>query len=240
MTRQTIKQTILHAALGLGILAGAQIAGAPAAEAAVQRIDCPVSQIRREVTTSLPSGWWNTPIVNALQDVRVITLGGRTALQCRYGAAGSIQRYAPRGATCTARGNHFVCQTRSAGGGGANPGTFSTGPLTIRQTFTADLDRGVVGNARVADIWFEADTATLLYITPRNGAQIAVGNRRNRGYAGCRRERYSRSRVSLRDVPEGSYVSVRTNEGRISQFRVNDISRGSPKTLKLGYTTWNR
>jgi hypothetical protein len=36
----------------------------------------------------------------------------------------------------------------------------------------------------------------------------------------------------------GSYVCVRTNEGRISQFRINAISSGSPRTLSLGYTTW--
>jgi hypothetical protein len=48
----------------------------------------------------------------------------------------------------------------------------------------------------------------------------------------------SANRVSLRDIPVGSYVCVKTNEGRISQFRVNGISSGSPKTLSLGYTTW--
>lgn len=39
-------------------------------------------------------------------------------------------------------------------------------------------------------------------------------------------------------MPVGPYVRVRTNEGRISQFRVNAVSGGPPKTLKLGYTTW--
>ena len=39
---------------------------APAAPAKAETITCPHSQIRREVTTALPGGWWNTPIVNSL------------------------------------------------------------------------------------------------------------------------------------------------------------------------------
>ena len=117
------------------------------------------------------------------------------------------------------------------------PRIFSTGHIILRQTYTADLDRNS-NRKRDKDIWFEAETRDLLYITPINGAKISVGNRRNRGYAGCAAARYSRGRVSLSDIPVGSYICVKTNEGRISQFRVNEISRRSPKVLKIGYTTW--
>lgn len=198
-----------------------------------ERIDCPHSKIRREVTTSLPSGWWNTPIVNALTELRIVTIGGKTALQCRYGPAGSIQRYAPEGANCRTVGRAFECETAAAGAS-----TFSTAALDIPQTWTADLDRGSVGAGADADIWFQAETADLLYIAPRNGARLGVGDRSNRGYAGCDSARLGRDRVSLRDVPVGSYICVRTNEGRISQFRINDVTGGTPKTLKIGYTTW--
>lgn len=216
-----------------GCAAFAALCAALPQTASAERINCPHSQIRREVTTSLPSGWWNTPIVNSLTEVRVITIGGRKALQCVYGGAGRIQRYAPDGATCRTAGRAFECDTAAA-----RPRTFSTAALEIRQTWTADLDHGAVGNSAAADIWFQAETADLLYISPRNGARLGVGDRSNRGYAGCSSARFTRNRVSLRDIPVGSYVCVRTNEGRISQFRVNDISGGSPKTLKIGYTTW--
>ena len=39
-------------------------------------------------------------------------------------------------------------------------------------------------------------------------------------------------------VAVGTYVCVKTNQGRISEFRMNHISGGSPKKLKIGYTTW--
>lgn len=220
--------------LALGFVGTGMVGFATTAEAAAQQIDCPHSQIRREVTTGLPDGWWNTPYVGSLQGTRVVEIGGRKALQCRYGPAGDIQRYAPDGATCTANARGFVCQTA----GVVAPRTFSTGPLEIPQTWTADLDRGVVGDNGAADIWFQAETADLLYLVPRNGAQLGVGNRTNRGQAGCAAARFSANRVSIRDIPVGSYICARTNEGRISQFRVNAISGGSPKTLSLGYTTW--
>jgi len=45
--------------------------------------------------------------------------------------------------------------------------------------------------------------------------------------------------VRLADVPVGSYVCVRTNEGRISQFRMNAITpAAAASTLTIGYTTW--
>lgn len=201
--------------------------------ARAERIDCPLAQVRREVTTTLPSGWWTTPIVNSLTEARVASVAGRTALQCIYGPAGSIQRYAPDGATCRVSGRSFDCQVARAGAR-----TFSTGPIDIPQTYAADLDRGGVGSGAQADIWFQAETADLLYLVPRGGARIGVGDRSNRGFAGCSGARFTTERVSLRDIPAGSYVCVRTGEGRISQFRVNAVSGGSPRTLSIGYTTW--
>jgi hypothetical protein len=220
--------TRLALAAGIGLLA---TVGSALADS---NISCPLSQARRTVTDTLPSGWWTTPIVNRLSDTKVQNIGGDPALICVYGSSGSVQRKAPRGETCRAVSGGFRCVSavRPAG-----PRTFSTGPLSVRQTFLFDLDRGRVAKPG-ADMWFQAETRDLLYLVPRNGAKIGVGNRSNRGLAGCRTARMSGNRVSLRDIPVGSYVCVKTNEGRISQFRVNGLSSGSPKTLSLGYTTW--
>jgi len=114
------------------------------------------------------------------------------------------------------------------------PVTFSTGPIDLPQTFTANLDNGTVGGGGV-DIWYQAVTAVEKYITPRNGATIAVGDGSNRGYEGCLMESFSGDDVPLADIPVGTYVCVKTNQGRISQFRVNGFMG---TTMKLGYTTW--
>ena len=112
--------------------------------------------------------------------------------------------------------------------------------LDIPQTYLADLDEGAVVNNSSADLWFHAVTAWEMYLEPRNGARFWVGNGSNRGYDGCSSGggSYSTARVPLDDVPVGTYVCVRTNGGRYSQFRVNSLSSGYPKNLKIGYTTW--
>ena len=198
-------------------------------------ITCPLDKARRTITDKLPDGWWTTPIVNRLSETKISKIGGRPALLCIYGSSGSVQYYAPKGHTCKAKSRGFRCTTMAA-----RPKTFSTGKIDIRQTFTFDLDRGRVGDRDKADIWFQAETQDLLYLVPRNGGRMSVGNRSNRGYAGCSTARYSSNRVSLRDIPVGSYICARTNEGRISQFRVNKVSHGTPKTLSIGYTTWKQ
>jgi len=206
---------------------------AAAARAAAVHINCPVDQIKREITSPMPGGWWNTPLVNNLSETKIMNIGGEPALMCIYGASGSIQRKAPAGATCTAVAGGFNC----ASGGVVAPQTYSTGPITLKQTFLADLDSNADGNAN-ADIWFQAETATQRYLTPKNGAKLALGDLSNRGLAGCSAAHFSAGRVSLSDIPVGSYVCVKTNEGRISQFRLNGISGAAVKTLQLGYTTW--
>jgi hypothetical protein len=127
------------------------------------------------------------------------------------------------------------------GGGGGQPPfpqapVYSTGLLEIPQTFEFDLDEGEVDGG-TSDLWFQAQ-GSQLYLNPRNGAQIGVGNKTNRGYIGCANEVYSPNRVSLNTLAPGNYVCVVTSDGRVSQFRVNAILGGSPKTLRIGYTTW--
>lgn len=201
---------------------------------ASMRVACPLPRATRTITDRLPEGWWTTPLVSDLGTTRIQVIAGRRALQCVYGQSGAIQREEPQGYSCVAVAGGFNCRR-----GTSNPGTYSTGQVRLRQTYLVDLDAGRVVEAG-ADLWFEAETSSRLYLTPRNGAQIWVGNRANRGYQGCLAGTFSASRVPLSAVPVGSYVCVRTNDGRISQFRMNGISPGSPKTLTLGYTTWNR
>lgn len=114
------------------------------------------------------------------------------------------------------------------------PDTFSTGPIDLQQTYTANLDNGNVGGGGT-DIWYQAVTAVEKYISPQAGAGLALGDGSNRGYEGCSEESFSSDSIPLADVPPGTYVCAKTNQGRISQFRVNGFVG---TTMKLGYTTW--
>lgn len=114
------------------------------------------------------------------------------------------------------------------------PVTYSTGPINLPQTHMANLDNGNVGAAG-ADIWYQAVSPVQKYITPRNGAVLALGDGSNRGYAGCAAESFSGNKIPLWSLPIGSYVCAKTNQGRISQFRLNGYTG---TTMNLGYTTW--
>ncbi len=118
------------------------------------------------------------------------------------------------------------------------PRTLHTGLLVVPQTYTVDFDTGTVGTGPgKPDIWFEAETSTLLYITPRNGARMSIHST-SQGLAGCKAARSLSGRVSLNDIGVGTYICVQTDEGRTAQFRINAISGGSPKDLDIGYATW--
>lgn len=229
LTRYSLIVTVLFGAF----------AGSALAETTIR---CPLSQAKRTITDPLPRGWWTTPVVDRLSGTRVQQIGGRPALVCLYGNSGSVQRKPPVGQTCTPTRRGFRCVSGSPRpgprrGSGTEPRAAAAGTITVRQTYMFDLDRGRE-QRRGADFWFEAETRDLLYLTPKNNARIGVGNRSNRGFAGCSRARFSGNRVSLRDIPVGSYVCAKTSEGRISQFRVLALSSGSPKTLRLRFTTW--
>ncbi|HHL20963.1 MAG TPA: hypothetical protein ENJ52_05485 [Aliiroseovarius sp.] len=117
------------------------------------------------------------------------------------------------------------------------PVTYSTGGIKLAPGEHADLDDGTKGGSGT-DIWYRSGGAGLLArVKPIRGAKIALGDGSSRGYAGCSAASYSTDPVPLWMMPVGTYVCVKTNQGRISQFRVNSTAGGK---LKIGYTTWAR
>lgn len=231
-------------------LAGSAIAAlicAAAGSASAADIECPLSQAKRTIVDPLPGGWWTTPQVNSLSETKIVTIGGQKALMCIYAGSGSIQRTAPTGMLCSTKLTGFKCTPPVVYlppvglpplAPLAPPVTFSTDIVVVPQTYEVNFDNGNVGGGSGADLWFQAVTSTERYLTPINGAKIAVGDRSNRGRDGCRVASYSTARVLLAAVPVGSYICMKTNQGRTSQFRMNAITGLSVKNLEMGYTTW--
>jgi hypothetical protein len=79
-----------------------------------QQVQCPVPEVRTEITTRLPKPWWNTPQVGKLQGLAVQDIGGQKTLVCRYWAYGtqvSVMRLFPEGThACSPVSDHFVCR----------------------------------------------------------------------------------------------------------------------------------
>jgi hypothetical protein len=114
----------------------------------------------------------------------------------------------------------------------------SSGELAIQQTYMANLDAGTIGSGG-ADIWFEAQTATQRYVTPRNGAKIKKVTLATHDGCEAASGSLSSSKINITSLPAGSLVCLRTNEGRLGAFRVNSTVGPSPGILHISFTTWD-
>ncbi|MCP5038930.1 MAG: SH3 domain-containing protein [Rhodobacteraceae bacterium] len=116
------------------------------------------------------------------------------------------------------------------------PDVYRTGSISIASSYTANIDNGVVGgNSSHTDLWHHAINAAVRRLEVQNGAKMALGDGSNRGYLGCKAASFSSNPVPFASLTVGTYVCVKTNVGRISQFRVNGYDG---TTLKIGYTTF--
>ncbi|MCI4666208.1 MAG: hypothetical protein MRY74_15965 [Neomegalonema sp.] len=237
---------VITGALAFSVVAGAGIIVSSSDASAQARrvlIKCPLVQAQRTITNRLPRGWWTTPIVSRLSGTRIMNIGGKPSLVCQYGASGSVQRLQPRGARCRTTPTGFFCRVSgrpgNPGGPGGRPQTFRTGGLVIPQTFLADLDSGRVRRGG-ADIWFQAKTQRAKFITPYGRAMISYAGGRQRGYRGCASARYTKRSLRLSPSMIGRYVCMKTDSGRISEFRINGMvgAWGGVQQLRLGFTTW--
>lgn len=99
------------------VLATLMLPYGSAAFAATQNVECPVARVEAKLTTQLPDGWWYTPTVNSLQEVRIQNIGGQHTLMCMYKAFSgqvAVMRQVPAGARgCKAdkKRLRFVCFT---------------------------------------------------------------------------------------------------------------------------------
>ena len=212
-------------------LTGLALMTLPASAAFIQ---CPGATMKREITTPLPNNWWQTPIVAGLQSTAIQTIGGKPTLVCKYGAAGQIMRLKPPLQTCNPVSGGFQCSGIIQPQPQPNP-IKSQGTINLPQTYTANLDNGQVTQAG-ADLWYEAVNPIVKFLVPRNGATMWVGGASAQGENGCAAGPFAGSKIPLLLVPAGTHICVKTDQGRISEIRVNGYGG---TTLTMSYTTWN-
>ena len=109
-----------------------------------------------------------------------------------------------------------------------------TRTVTLRELRQLNLDNGsttFVG----ADLQFRSLLNGVQYMKSINGAKISVGNLSNRGYNGCKAANFSSQVVTKRQAPVGSYICVKTNQNRISQYRVLGYTNTS---IRINFRTY--
>jgi len=116
---------------------------------------------------------------------------------------------------------------------------YSAKKIDVPQTYTADLDEGVVAPpAGNKDIWFNAVSAAEKYLVPQNGALLKKWASGAPSFEDCKGAALSGSSIPLADVPITSWVCFKTNMGRYGRFEVENITAGPVQTMTLDYRTW--
>jgi hypothetical protein len=206
--------------------------------AAAETIDCPSSTLERTVRPSPPSGWYTTPVRSRLTETRITTIGGQLTMMCIYGEAGSVQREVASGQTCTARSGGFECSSGGAPALAPASEVHSEGAFSVRGTYEFDLDAGAESARSAAEFWYEIVRDGDTYFTPRGGARLAAMGASAPSYGDCTSATYSSARTRVETL-RGPWLCVRTNEGRISRFRIDGVDRLSrPQRMTITYTTW--
>ena len=140
----------------------------------------------------------------------------------------------------------------SCSGGATTPSTPMAGTIyrqatvKLEQTFQLDLDTGTFppGVGVGADIWFQALTDQLRYLTPARsqGAALAVTGETSPGFSGCAAARLSGAEIPIESLTTGLYLCASTSEGRIAEIRIVEPAgpSGPAAALTISYTTYNR
>jgi hypothetical protein len=111
--RRATWMVVSLAVIGIAAVAFAQT-GAKQISVAIP-VNCPVSQVTVGVETpsSLPSPWWDTPVVMQLASAQMTTVGGKAGILCVYSGSGKQWEIArplePDYASCKPNGKSFVC-----------------------------------------------------------------------------------------------------------------------------------
>lgn len=111
------------------------------------------------------------------------------------------------------------------------------GNRKIPQTYLFDLDSGEIVRNGEADIWFEAETETERYLTPRNGAAIGF-TREKPSYETCSSVRMAERRIHIQRIPGNVFACVRTSRGNIAAFKLLEPVGPSPGVMQIYFSTW--
>ena len=123
------------------------------------------------------------------------------------------------------------------------PGILSQGQLTVRGTWSVNLDTGAeINNAAVADFFWVQRTAVKRFLVPRNGATfLVVGERllESVAYADLQRLTVSSQPIDGSEGREnqlrpGTVIAYRTQRGHLGKLRI--IQYGD--NLVIRWTTY--
>jgi len=145
----------------------------------------------------------------------------------------------------------LFCTLLLAGGSGS---VHRQGKLEIHESCSVDLDEGasvcwvtvdgdgteprIHARGKAYDFWLQRG-GKALFLVPQNGAVLAIGNLKEAGLQGCATAQYGKGKTRVDDLPRGTYICVRTNEGRYAEMRLEDAGRVRDGVV-VSYITWEK
>jgi hypothetical protein len=212
----------------------APVLGSNSAVAETQFIQCPSGKIKTEATSGVADGWQSKPVERRLQSVNVIQANGRgQVLQCNYGAGFIISRAASADKVCDVEDRTgFKCRAVVSN----RAETFHTAGVTLSPRDVVNMD-GTGNGPWDSDIWFQGNTQDSAMLSSFGEALMGRPGPQQ-SYRGCRNARFAGTAIKLKDMNVGDYVCVRTSEGRIAEYRINELRIGRDIAVSIGYTTW--
>ena len=191
------------------------------------------------------------PDAQKIRDFAIYRLKPEEPEQSSQAVTGQAITHLPQGITPTADENPYVNPNRKMT---IAPGLLvhrqhSNGQITIRQTFTCDLDNGSEGSSAVADFWWEYQTQTIRYLTPRNGARFYILRTTDFDavdytylksistdqYSHEKMPGFKSSVYSPFELSPGIVVAYITNEGRLGKLKILNLDS---KTLPIQWVTY--
>jgi uncharacterized protein affecting Mg2+/Co2+ transport len=113
---------------------------------------------------------------------------------------------------------------------------YHSGKINLQQTYNADFDKQVVAPSTGSDLWFEAVSASEMYLTPQNGAKFKLITSGAPSYEKCSTTSLSSNKISLDDISVHDWLCFKTDEGRYGRAEIEDIS-GNPKVMRIDIVT---
>jgi hypothetical protein len=108
--------------------------------------------------------------------------------------------------------------------------------ITVNSSFHFDLDAGdPAAPATTKDGWYRAVSAVEQYLTPENGALFKKWGSGVPTFEDCKSAALSGAEISLADLPVGTWVCYRTNEGRYGRF---EVEGKTTTTWTIDFRTW--
>ena len=126
------------------------------------------------------------------------------------------------------------------------------GTIKIPQLCAVDIDEGksvctveLDGRGTIppsadpdSDFWIRIGPRGEVYLTPRNGARLALNPPTEWSKSGCTSASYSSKDVQMNGLPIGSRVCIRTNQDRYAQVAFSDVVPPGAETVKTTFITW--